>query len=205
MNEDSLTGEKDKSIEHIRKEAEERSCPVQKALYYIEEFIAGPMCSKCFPCALGTGEAKIRLMRISRHSEDVAYADVEALRRIGISMIQASFCKKGKDTGRFIVDLFADSEEDIRQHISGICPERECISLIAYTIKPELCTMCGKCSEVCRYHAIVGEKKQPYLSGYLPFEIRQKRCTKCGECIKVCPEGAIEVITVLKEALAGKE
>jgi NAD-dependent dihydropyrimidine dehydrogenase PreA subunit len=66
--------------------------------------------------------------------------------------------------------------------------------------------MCGKCSEACKYDAIIGETKKTYLSGYLPFEIRQKRCTKCGECVKVCPVGAIEVITteIEEEAVSSK-
>jgi ferredoxin len=51
----------------------------------------------------------------------------------------------------------------------------------------------------------MGEKKQSYLSGYLPFEIRQRRCTKCGECVKVCPSGAIAVIKKRVEELVAKE
>lgn len=205
MREESLPEEKGKKLEDIRKEAEEKACPVQRVKYYIEEFLAGPMCGKCFPCALGTGEAKIRLIRISQHLKNVGEADIQVLRRIGSNMIEGSFCKKGKDTGRFIIEILTDSEEELKKHLSGVCSKKECTSLFEYVIDPELCIMCGKCSEVCKYGAIMGEKKQPYLSGYLPFEIRQKRCIKCGECVKVCPTGAIEVITIQKEELVGKE
>ncbi len=67
MSEETLTEQKEKKLEDIKKEAEEKACPVQRTLYYIEEFLAGPMCGKCYPCALGTPEAKIRLIRIAQH------------------------------------------------------------------------------------------------------------------------------------------
>jgi ferredoxin len=205
MSEEIITEETGKKVEDIRKEAEERACPVQRALYFIEEFIAGPLCSKCYPCSLGTGEAKIRLKKISGYSGKADDADIRALKRIGLIMTDGSFCKKGKDTGKFIIETVSASEEEFKQHISGICSAKECVDLIRYIINPELCTMCGKCSEVCKPGAIIGEKKRPYLSGYLSFEIRQKRCTKCGECFKVCPAGAIEVIKKQEEELVGKE
>jgi ferredoxin len=201
MNEESLAGEKGKKLEDIRREAEEKTCPVQRVLYFIEEFIAGPMCSKCYPCSLGTGEAKIRLMKTAGYSGKACDEDLRVLRRIGLAMIDGSFCKKGKDTGRFIIETLASSEEEFRKHIAGVCPDRECTAFVEYVINPALCTMCGKCAEVCEPGAITGEKKRPYLSGYLPFEIRQRRCTRCGECIKVCPEGAIEVSEKREEEL----
>lgn len=205
MSEETVTEQKEKKVEDIKKEAEQKACVVQSALHFIQEFLAGPMCGKCYPCALGTGEAKIRLLRISQHLEDVSEKDIEAIKRIGSIMSEASFCKKGKDTGRFLVEIITTREEEFKEHISGNCPKKECISLIEYVINPILCIMCGKCAEICKYNAIIGETKKPYLSGYLPFEIRQKRCTKCGECVKVCPTGAIEVVTKLKEELVSQE
>lgn len=199
MSEEEITEEKGKTLEEIRKEAEQKGCPVQRTLYFVNEFIAGPMCGKCYPCAFGTQEAKIRLIKIAQHLDDVSASDIEALKRISSQMIVGSFCKRGKDTGKFIFETITSSEEEFNQHLSGICPRGECIDLVEYVISPELCIMCGKCLEMCKYNAIVGEKKKPYLSGYLPFEIRQKRCTKCGECVAVCPTGAIEIITTKRE------
>ncbi|MGB9716728.1 MAG: 4Fe-4S binding protein [Thermodesulfovibrionales bacterium] len=195
MNEENLTEGREKKLEDIKKEAEEKACAVQRALYFIEEFLAGPMCGRCYPCSLGTYEAKIRLIRIAQHLEGVNEKDIEALKRIASQMMVGSFCIKGKNTGKFIMDTLTSSMDEFYQHLSGVCPKKECIGLIEYIINPDLCIMCGRCLEACKYGAIIGESKKPYLSGYLPFEIRQKRCTKCGECVKVCPVGAIEVIT----------
>jgi ferredoxin len=205
MSEETRTEETGKKLEDIRKEAEGKACPVQRTLYFIEEFIAGPMCSKCYPCSLGTGEAKIRLRKIGGAREGAAAEDVHALKRIGLGMLDGSFCKRGKDTGRFILETLNAMEDEFKEHLSGVCPKKECAALIEYVIDPERCSLCGKCSDVCKPGAIMGEKKQSYLSGYLPFEIRQRRCTKCGECVKVCPSGAIEVIKKRQEELVGKE
>lgn len=195
MSEETVAEEKGKTLKEIRKEAEEKACPVQKTLYYVEEFIAGPMCGKCYPCALGTQEAKIRLIKIGQHLEGAGALDIEALKRIGLQMREGSFCKKGKDTGEFITETLASSLEEFSLHLTGTCPKKECISLVEYVINPDLCIICGKCLEACKYEAIIGEVKKTYLSGYRPFEIRQKRCTRCGECVKVCPTKAIEVLT----------
>ena len=201
MSEERLTGEKGKTVETIKKEAEERACAVRKALYFIEEFISGPMCGRCFPCALGTAEARIRLRRLAGQREGISGKDIETLRRIGLQMTEGSFCKKGKDTGKFLLDVLTGAEEEFRQHLSGTCPKKECVSLIRYEINPDLCIMCDKCAEVCKHHAIVGEKKESFRSGFLPYQIRQKKCTKCGDCYTVCPTAAIVFITDNTEEL----
>lgn len=185
-----MNEQKEIKVEDIKKTAEERECAVEKALYYVSEFLSGPMCGRCFPCALGTYEAKVRLQRISNGMgfDD----DLDALKRIAGNMLEASMCKKGKDTAKFILE-WIDSDV-FAKHIEGICPGKTCLALVEYRIIPEKCTMCGMCKDVCIYGAIHGEKKKPFKSGYHPFEIRQKKCTKCGECIKVCPDGAIVLV-----------
>ena len=187
---------KEKKLEDIKKEAEGKKCPVQKALYFVDEFLAGPMCGRCFPCSFGSYEARIRLRNLSEGAG--SEVDVLRLKRIAENMLEASMCKKGKDTAKFIMD-YIDTEA-FRGHRAGVCSERECHSLIKYVILPEKCTMCGICLDACKDNAIIGEKRKSYLSGYQPYEIAEKRCTKCGDCIKVCPFKAIEIITE-KEAV----
>ncbi len=190
-------------VEDIKKEAEEKRCPVQRALFYVEEFLKGPMCGRCYPCAFGSYEAKVRLLNIieGRARED----DVRALRRIADEMLISSFCKKGKDTARFLLE-WLDSGV-FQEHINGICPDAECVEYIRYWIIPGKCTNCGKCKKVCRYHAIMGQtRKHQFSIGYLPYEIRDRRCTCCGDCVDVCPTGAIVVIQrKTAEVLKGEE
>ncbi|MDA8155646.1 MAG: 4Fe-4S binding protein [Actinomycetota bacterium] len=179
---------KELKVDDIKKEAEANACPVQKSLLYIQGFLEGPMCGRCFPCAMGSYEARVRLSAIKEGHGSAA--DLAALKRIAGEMLEASMCKKGKDTARFLAEWMASPE--FGAHITGrVCQTGQCISYVEYRVNPDRCTVCGSCKDVCRHGAIFGEKKKPWLSGYLPFEIRQKKCTRCGECIKVCPEGAI--------------
>jgi ferredoxin len=201
MSVDSVTPGKERRLEDIRKESEQKACPVQQALYYMEEFVKGPMCGRCFPCALGTAEAGLRLRRLANRAENAGREEIETLRRIGLQMIEGSFCKKGRETGKYIIEMLSVSGDDFLCHVSGACLQKECAGFVEYSVNPELCDMCGKCKDVCSYNAITGEKRKPYLNGYLPFEIRQKRCTKCGECAKVCPTGAIESHSAAAEEL----
>ncbi|HEC96628.1 MAG TPA: 4Fe-4S dicluster domain-containing protein [Nitrospirae bacterium] len=176
-------------VEEIKKAAEEKRCPVQKAAYYIEEFLKGPMCGRCFPCAFGSYEAGVRLRNIIEGSGKEE--DIFALRRITEDMIVASLCKRGKDSAEFVHEWM--ETDAFKEHVEGRCPDIDCPAFIEYIIIPEKCTMCGLCKEVCKYNAVLGEKKVKYKTGYLPFEVRQKRCVKCGDCIDVCPTGAIIV------------
>ena len=173
-----------------KKEAEEKKCPVQRAIFYVEGFLEGPMCGRCFPCALGSYEAKIRLRNLIEGRGDEE--DIAVLKRIADDMLVSSFCKKGKDTARFLLEWMEAGV--FEEHLNLSCRDRECTTFIEYRIVPEKCIMCGLCKEACEYKAIIGEKKEKFRSGYHPFEIRQKRCVKCGACKDVCPTEAVIVI-----------
>lgn len=181
---------KEIKMDDVRARADEKKCPVQKSMVFVNEFLSGPMCGRCFPCAFGSYEARVRLKKLieGTASED----DVTALKRIAANMVEASMCKKGKDTARYIIENIETGE--YAEHLAKVCSMKECRHLLQYVIVPEKCSICGLCQDVCKDNAIVGEKKKSYRSGYLPFEIAQKRCTKCGECIKVCPTGAILLV-----------
>ncbi len=63
------------------------------------------------------------------------------------------------------------------------------------------CTACGRCAEVCAYHAIVVLGKKTLVFPQL--------CHGCGSCTLVCPEGAISeephAIGVLEAGPASRE
>lgn len=195
-----MTEEKKKPVkmEDVQAKADEKTCPVQRSLVFIEEFLAEPMCGRCFPCSMGVYEARIRVNKMIEGS--AAEEDIETVKQISSRMLTASMCKKGKDTGKYLLEQMETPET--AEHISGACSSGECTNFISYFIVRDNCTMCGDCLDACRDNAIIGEKPQPYFSGYQPFEIAQKRCTKCGECIKVCKYKAI--ITKTAKELAGE-
>lgn len=51
-------------------------------------------------------------------------------------------------------------------------------------IDQELCTKCGKCEAICRFHAIDN------------FKINSFDCEGCGACTLICPQNAIKLIDV---------
>lgn len=63
------------------------------------------------------------------------------------------------------------------------------ISTVTYsarlTIKEELCTLCGKCVEVCPRNALVMESSK--VRAY------EERCILCRQCVRNCPTDAIEL------------
>lgn len=179
-----------KDMKEVLAAAETKTCPVQRAQVFVEEFLSEPMCGKCHPCALGSFEALVRLKRLTGGTGE--QDDIAALRRIAAQMIESSRCIKGKDTAKFL--LASLDAESFGRHLAGRCDARECASYVIYRVIPGKCVMCGDCQDACRYNAIAGKKKKGYESGELPFEIRQKRCVKCGDCVKACTYGAIEIV-----------
>jgi ferredoxin len=179
-------------MEDVKAMAEEKKCTVQQALSFVEIFLDGPMCGRCFPCSMGSYEARIRLKKLV--SGVASEEDLAVVKMIAATMAEASMCKKGKDTAKFILDNI-DSEE-FTGHITGVCATNQCAAYAKYIIVPEACTMCGDCLAACKDHAIIGEKAKPWASGIHPFEIVQKRCTQCGECLKICPDNAVRCLSV---------
>lgn len=196
-----MTTEKQKKVSDIAEEAQAYKCPLRRALHIVEGFLDGPMCGKCFPCSMGSYEARIRLQDISERNGSPE--DAAALASIAEKMGVMSMCKKGKDVSELLRGLMAESG-GFREHVENrACPDHECEGYIEYRNVPEKCIMCGDCQTACKYGAIFGEKRSGMQRGYRPFEIRQKRCVKCGECIKVCPTNAIVIVNIETDTSVG--
>ena len=186
------TATKPRSVDDIIKETGGMNCPVRRSVYVVKEFLAEPMCGRCFPCSMGSYEARLRLEALADGSGSAG--DVAAVENIATMMQAMSMCKKGKDVAAYL--LGAIKEAGFIEHASGVCPPKECPDLIEYRITPGACILCGDCQDACKFDAILGEKKKSVKCCFLPFEIRQKRCVKCGECIKVCPTNAISIVNI---------
>ncbi len=60
------------------------------------------------------------------------------------------------------------------------------VCLLVPSVDRTLCTYCGKCAEVCQYHAIAVLGKKTLVFSQL--------CHGCGSCMSLCPEHAISEI-----------
>lgn len=69
--------------------------------------------------------------------------------------------------------LFLDPRLDTHKEVGILIPQ----------IDDEACTYCGKCAEVCQFHAIAVVGKKTLVFPEL--------CHGCGSCTLVCPENAI--------------
>jgi ferredoxin len=188
--------------------SQESKCPVNITRLKLDKFYNDDskdgMCSKCHPCKLGIYDA-VKIFEMIQAGRGTA-KHVAQLGRIAADVKDGGMCKKGKDHADILAAFLKDHAAVLERHVQGVCTERECAALVTYVINPDACTMCDKCREVCKDHAIEGQKKEQYKTGFTAYRIRQKRCTHCGECVKVCPEGAvfIEERTAAAEAEPGK-
>jgi MinD superfamily P-loop ATPase len=64
--------------------------------------------------------------------------------------------------------------------------ERREVAILIPRVDEDLCTYCGKCAQVCQYHAIAILGKKTLVFPQL--------CHGCGSCTLVCPEKAISEI-----------
>ncbi len=66
-------------------------------------------------------------------------------------------------------------------------------------VDPDLCSLCGKCEEACRFQAVTlprAGEGGPFTG---PARVREIACEGCGLCSLVCPGGAIS----MEERLSG--
>ena len=61
---------------------------------------------------------------------------------------------------------------------------------IVSTSDPKLCRACGKCVEVCEYHAL--ELNEIEMGKQVVF-VNEALCKGCGSCAAICPTGAMDV------------
>ena len=98
--------------------------------------------------------------------------------------------------------LFLDCDVEEPNAALFLRPEmmaRRDVGLLIPVVDTARCTACGRCAEVCEYHAITVIGKQVLVFPEL--------CHGCGSCPRQCPEGAIHetlnVMGTLEKGLAG--
>ncbi len=61
---------------------------------------------------------------------------------------------------------------------------------IVSSVDELLCRGCGKCAEVCEFHAITISEKE---SKIFVAQVNEALCKGCGTCVPACPTGAIDL------------
>jgi len=101
----------------------------------------------------------------------------------GKTLVATSIALSLKDTDR--VQLLDCDVEEPNAHVF-LRPQitsSEAVSIPVPEVDEDRCTYCGKCAQVCAFHAIA------VLGNHvLPFP---QLCHGCGACSYLCPEGAI--------------
>ena len=61
---------------------------------------------------------------------------------------------------------------------------------IVSTARENLCRACGKCVDICEFHALELRENE---AGIMTVYINEALCKGCGTCASVCPTGAIDI------------
>jgi MinD superfamily P-loop ATPase len=117
----------------------------------------------------------------------------------GKTTIATSLALSLAEDGHIPVFLDGDVEApNAHLFLKPVFDRKQDVSILIPQVDESKCTYCGKCAEVCQYHAIVVVGKKTLVFPQL--------CHGCGSCTLVCPEHAItesaEVMGVLERGSA---
>lgn len=117
----------------------------------------------------------------------------------GKTTIATSLALSLAEDGHIPVFLDGDVEApNAHLFLKPVFDQKQDVSILIPQVDESKCTFCGKCAEVCQYHAIVVAGKKTLVFPQL--------CHGCGSCTLVCPEHAItespEVMGVLERGSA---
>lgn len=117
----------------------------------------------------------------------------------GKTTIATSLALSLAEDGRLPIFLDGDVEApNAHLFLHPAFQQRQEVATLIPQVDESKCTYCGKCAEVCQYHAIVLVGKKTLVFPQL--------CHGCGSCTLVCPEHAItekpETIGILERGTA---
>jgi NADH-quinone oxidoreductase subunit F len=162
---------------------DEDACMVEVARFFMD-FTQKESCGKCVPCREGTKRMLEILERIV--SGNGTMEDIELLEELAITVKTGSLCGLGKTAANPVLTTLKYFGDEYLAHVKEKkCPAGVCRALKGYSIDPEKCKGCSKCTKVCPVNAITGKIKQA-------FTIDREKCIKCGACVSTCPFNAVE-------------
>jgi MinD superfamily P-loop ATPase len=113
----------------------------------------------------------------------------------GKTTVAASLALSLAESADATAPLFLDcdvEEPNAALFLQPDIQERREVGQMIPAVDLEMCTTCGRCAEVCQYHAIavVGEGR----SGAAPVLVFPELCHGCGSCTLNCPVEAIHEV-----------
>jgi heterodisulfide reductase subunit A len=90
---------------------------------------------------------------------------------------------------RDIPDTVAQAEATAAKALSLISKGTVTLEAAVSTVDESICQGCGRCEEVCTFHA----PKVTAKNGTLVSTVNETLCKGCGACAVVCPTGAISI------------
>jgi len=162
---------------------DETTCMVDIAKFFLG-FTQEESCGKCIPCRVGTKMMLDILTRIT--AGEGKEEDLETLKDLAETIKSTALCGLGNTAPNPVLTTLRYFRDEYEAHVrEKRCPAHSCISLIKFTVNPELCKRCGQCFKACPAGAVAWEKKQVAT-------IDREKCVKCKNCIMACKFNAIE-------------
>ena len=101
----------------------------------------------------------------------------------GKTLVSTCLLRIIDDNNSVLID--ADVEEPnaglvLKQQVS----ETTVVNRLVPEINPQLCNLCGKCAEICKFNALVVLTDKVLVFNEL--------CHSCGACVYLCPQAAIK-------------
>lgn len=163
---------------------DEDTCIVDVAKFFLS-FVQSESCGKCPFCRIGTKRMLEILERICDGKGTPE--DLDLLEDLAYKIKDGSLCGLGQTAPNPVLTTLKYFRHEYEAHVNEKkCPAKVCTNLIHYTIDPDTCIGCTKCSKVCPVGAIEGQIRQPH-------KIDDSVCVRCGQCKSVCPVKAISV------------
>jgi len=105
----------------------------------------------------------------------------------GKTTVAASLATALADTGQPVSFLDCDVEApNAHLFLGPVFDQQKNVDILIPQVDETLCTGCGRCAEVCEFHAIVVLGGKPLVFTEL--------CHGCGSCTLECPENAISEV-----------